>query len=276
MGFNYERDLHEMVHDTMHRSESMMARVYGSFSQDRMAHNWDKFALDAYQSPSYGFSGCGNGHWTPTSTSEYDYANTRTVDSYCDDFYNYPNLAANPASVKKPITCTAWGCESLGFYRWWYQRFPKASGTAPDGKFLDWWRYFVNAGDVRLTDPAAATCSSEYEAGWCQSTVDGVYGTCNANEWATANVPTGWVKLTFPASRSVSSVTRYDRACDEQVTSGHIEFSNGSANVSFGALQNAGTTGTTVSFTSRNVTWIKVVIDSSTGTNPGIGEIVVN
>jgi hypothetical protein len=57
MGFNYERSLPEMVHDMLHRTESTMARVYGSWEENRVATNWDKFALAKAQSPSFNYSG---------------------------------------------------------------------------------------------------------------------------------------------------------------------------------------------------------------------------
>jgi hypothetical protein len=150
---------------------------------------------------------------------------------------------------------------------------PKVSGTGTDGKFNDWWRYVMKPNDVFLTDPV--TCSSEYAAGWCNKVADGVHGTCNDGEWATASLPTGWAKVTLPTARSVTSVTVYDRACDEQVVAGHLEFSDGSANIGFGALENSGTNGTQVSFAAKTVSWVKVVIDQSNGDNPGLGEIVI-
>jgi hypothetical protein len=68
-------------------------------------------------------------------------------------------------------------------------------------------------------------------------------------------------------------VTIYDRACDEQVLSGHVEFSDGSASIPFGALENSGANGTTLTFAAKTLSWVKVVIDQSSGGNPGLGEI---
>ncbi|HVY28462.1 MAG TPA: carboxypeptidase-like regulatory domain-containing protein [Polyangiaceae bacterium] len=272
MGFNYERSLNEMVHDMIHRTESTMARVYGSWNENDISHNWNKFGLIAAQSPSYNYSGCGDAHWTPNSQQDYDYSNTRSIQTFCDDFFNYPNLKNPPSSALKTITCSAWGCDELAYYRYFFQHLPKASGTGPDTKFNDWWRYLVKPNDIVLTDPAV--CSSEYAGGWCARVADGVHGTCNDGEWATASLPTGWAKLQF-ASKPVTSVTVYDRACDEQVTAGHLEFSDGSANISFGALENTGATGKKLTFAAKTLSWVKVVIDQSTGANPGIGEIVV-
>ena len=272
MGFNYERAIQEMVHDFMHRTESTMARVYGSWQENRINTNWDRFALVAAQSPSFGYSGCGTAHFAPNSVQDYQYDNPAPVSSFCDDFYNYPNLHT-PSTVLKTITCSTWACRELGYYRYFLQHLPKAAGTAPDGKFSDWWRYLVNPNDVFLTD--AASCSSEYAPGWCQAVLDGQHGNCNEGEWATLSQPTGWVKITLPTARAVTSVTLYDRACDEQVIAGHLEFSNGSPNIAFGALENTGTTATKITFASKTLSWVKVVIDQSTGVNPGLGEVII-
>ena len=120
------------------------------------------------------------------------------------------------------------------------------------------------------------TCSTEYAAGWCQNTVDNKWGICNEGEWATASLPTGWVKIATQVARPVKAVTIYDRACDEQVLTGHLEFSDGSANIAFGALENTGTTGLKITLpATKNLTWVKVVIDTSSGPNPGLGEVVI-
>lgn len=144
MGYNYERGLPEVIHNYMHRSESTMAKVYGDWQENRMNHNFDKFALVGAQSPSFGFSGCGSGHFTPNSLADYDYLNSTNVeDSFCDDFFNYPNLGT-PSTVLRPTTCERWDCDELGYYRYWMRHVPAATGTGPDGKFNDWWKYLSN------------------------------------------------------------------------------------------------------------------------------------
>jgi hypothetical protein len=274
MGFNYQAGFPNMVHDFIHRTESTMSRVYGSWEENSLVNNWDKFALNAAQSPSIGFSGCGGAHWTPTSTlagGEYIYDTQGPVNSYCDDFLNYPNLHT-PSTVLKPIGCSAWGCSDIGFYQWWLQHMPKAPGFGSDDKLADWWRYAIDPSEVFLTD--RATCSSELDAGWCQAVSDGSHGTCNVGEWSTATVPTGSVQVNFRLPKTATSVTVYDRACDEQVLSGRVQLSDGTT-MSFGALENTGTTGTKLTFSSKQISWVKVYIDSSSGPNPGISEIVV-
>jgi hypothetical protein len=144
MGYNYERGLNEVIHNYMHRSESTMAKVYGDWQQDRMSHAFDKFALVAAQSPSFGFSGCGSAHFAPNSLADYEYSNsTNTANSFCDDFFSYPNLHT-PSTVLRPTSCDRWNCDELEYYRYWLRHLPAATGTGPDGKLNDWWKYTSN------------------------------------------------------------------------------------------------------------------------------------
>ena len=143
MGFSYERSYEEMVHDFGHRTEATMAKVYGSWAQNRMEHNWDKFALTQKQSPNFTIVGCGSIHFPPNTTVEYVASDAKEVDSYCDDFLQYPNLSTSQ-DVKKTISCSAWGCTMLGFYDWWFRHIPRADGVGPDGKLNNWWEYIVD------------------------------------------------------------------------------------------------------------------------------------
>jgi len=153
MGLSYERELACLLESFGHRMESTMARAYGSWQENRTAHNWDRFALDKAQSPDYSYSGCGNTHYPPNGTSDYDYGNPSTVLSNCDDFANYPNLG-DPAVTAVPVTCSAWGCSHLGFFNYWYSHLPRYNGCGPDDKANSWWTYF--ASPALALDPLAA------------------------------------------------------------------------------------------------------------------------
>jgi hypothetical protein len=120
------------------------------------------------------------------------------------------------------------------------------------------------------------TCSSSYASGWCDTVADGAHGTCNTGEWATSTRSTGWVELSWASPTTVNSVGIYDRACDEKVLAGQLEFSDGSANIAFGALEDTGATPTTITFSAKQLLWLRVVIDASEdGDNPGFGEISI-
>ncbi len=152
MGLNYERSLALALHSFGHRTESTMTRAYGSWEQNRTLHNWDRFALDKAQSPSYSYSGCGNIHYPPNGTVGdglgYDYSNPSPVLSNCDDFANYPYMG-NPAHTVLPVSCSNWSCISqadeshLEFLRYWYSHLPQFDGCGPDLVANSWWTYFA-------------------------------------------------------------------------------------------------------------------------------------
>lgn len=143
MGPSPERDLDNAIHNFGHRTESTMKRVYGGWENNRTAHNWERFALVKALSPDYFYSGCGNIHYPPNGTSDYDYANLTPVLSNCDDFVNYPDLG-DPAETAKPVDCSAWGCDQIGYLEYWFSHLPSNYGCGPDEVSSDWWKYFVD------------------------------------------------------------------------------------------------------------------------------------
>ena len=124
------------------------------------------------------------------------------------------------------------------------------------------------------------TCSSEYAPGWCDQLGDGVFGTCNVGEWATASQATGWVELRWDQPVVVEGLSLHDRACPEHVLHGHVSFDDGSEHVAFGPLEDSGTQALELSFDPRMVTSLRVHIDAAwvghQNPNPGLGEIIVD
>lgn len=137
MGFSYERGEAEMFEDLSHRVEATMTKVYGGWSADE-ATAWNQFTLLDVDKPGRG--GCGNAHNAVNAQSNngYDRENTRSVPSICDDFFNYPNLTG----TTKNISCSAWGCTTLGYHKWWFAHLPRAQGQN-DGKLNNWWEYLI-------------------------------------------------------------------------------------------------------------------------------------
>ena len=152
MGPSPERGLDCATENFGHRTESTMIQVYGSWQQNSTAHNWDRFALVKAQSPSYSYSGCGSVHYPPNGTSDYDYANSSTVNTNCDDFANYPNLS-EPSTVWQPVTCSTWSCDHLLYFGYWFGHLPYNAGCGSDHVASDWWQYFANP-ELAL-DPSA-------------------------------------------------------------------------------------------------------------------------
>ena len=83
---------------------------------------------------------CGITHYTPTSTFEYEYNNTRNVTSSCGDWLNYPNRTGATAT----INCSAWGCDERGYHIWRAQHLPHVAGVAADGSSNNWWTYILS------------------------------------------------------------------------------------------------------------------------------------
>ena len=116
--------------------------------------------------------------------------------------------------------------------------------------------------------------------------VDGVaqgYPADYTKEWASLGGKAGcWIQLTWAAPVSVNKVVLYDRPnADDQATAGTLTFSDGTSQP-VGALTNTGPTagtaaGVTVSFTPKNVTWVRFTITtvSATTHNVGLAEMEV-
>src|SRR5262249_46838797 len=49
MGFSYERTVAEMLHNTGHRTEGTMNRVYGDWNLPHPTNNWERFSADVDQ-----------------------------------------------------------------------------------------------------------------------------------------------------------------------------------------------------------------------------------
>lgn len=225
----------------------------------------------AFEAPA---SGCGDVTFAPNSLSPNRFDDPRAAPSFCESFLSFPRSA--PLTTLLPTTCAAWDCNELGFREYWFRHLPRAPWSDAHDQLNDFWPYIVHA-SARLPPPLeSVTCSSSYERGWCGNTIDGDTGVCNENEWAVMVGPTGYVELRFVPPKLVSSVSVFDRACEEQVLAGHLEFSDGSDPIGFGALPNDGLSPVTKPFPPKLLSGLRVVIDVSSGTHPGFGDIAVS
>lgn len=141
MGYNYERGVGEMLEDQGHRTESIMTHVYGSWdpAPKEPTHMWNRFTM--YDKNNPGRSACGNVHYAPNSTKDYDWGNKTYVMSTADDWLDYPNLTGR----KRLMNCSDWGNGYIrSHHKWWLRRLPQAPGLGPDGKQANWWKYTVD------------------------------------------------------------------------------------------------------------------------------------
>ena len=285
LGFSYERGLDAFLQGLRVRTENILDPIFQGWNFDSLSTTWNRYSHVRLMSATYPVSGCGGHGYPPNASQSEEYDNTAFVNSYCDNFYG-DSISSGVTAPLKPVNCEAWGCSGLGFDRYWFRHLPAQKGVDPDGMLADWWRYLLHPDDAMAkpraangesSDPgklALVTCSANYASGWCENVTDDQHGECNVGEWATPALPTGWVEFSWPNSIEISTVTLYDRACSDHVTSGHLEFSDGSPAIEFGPLEDSGQVPEVIKFSPKQLTWLRVVIDTSDGVvNPGFGEI---
>ena len=135
MGFNYERGVGEMLEDYGHRTEAILSHVFGGWDAAKRATAWDRFTL--YDKIAPGEAACGNVHFAPNSTGDYEWGNKTPVESTCDDWLQYPDLKG----TKRTVTCADWGNGDIRLHhKWWLAHLPRAAGRS-DGKLNHWWSY---------------------------------------------------------------------------------------------------------------------------------------
>ncbi|MEI6223001.1 MAG: hypothetical protein WCP97_09660, partial [bacterium] len=150
MGFNFEREIAEMKEDFGHRTEDTMRQAAGSI--------WGKFSFVQSQTqsakflplapslrPPTNYNGCGSVHFPPNGVADYDWENSSTVGTYCDEYTQYPRLPMHPHT--RPISSVEWGGNGDGYLTWWFERIPRNPG-ASDGVLNNWWPYIVDPNNV--------------------------------------------------------------------------------------------------------------------------------
>lgn len=140
--FNDERDIDCMMHDAGHRAEHILSNVYGwaDYSKNYDDYtDWEKFS--AYDKVAPGNSGVGLVHFAPNSITDYQWNNSTYVDSYCNDWDNYPDMKGK----KDTVNYTTWGNGNEERYlRWWFGKLPHVSRyDRRTGKYMNWWIYFT-------------------------------------------------------------------------------------------------------------------------------------
>lgn len=143
MGFSYERGVAEMLHNNGHRTESTMNRVYGGWNLANPMTNWDRFSAN-YQE-SNGVASVGTTHWPANAAGQYDTSNPRIVQSWADDYLNYPNLTGATMSVN----AQAWSKGpdpnyERDYQNWYFSHLPRAAGINADGHQNNWWKYLYD------------------------------------------------------------------------------------------------------------------------------------
>ena len=97
-----------------------------------------------------GFAGVGNMHYSPNSTTDYQWNNiTNKVKSKYYEWSNYPNMSNEKSStvfnpsiyMQKNISGTK--SDARLHHRWWFGLFPHHTGYTKDGYYNNWWNYYT-------------------------------------------------------------------------------------------------------------------------------------
>lgn len=153
MGLNYERGVDQAFHSFGHRMESAMVEAYQVAQgkpwdpKSTTPTPWDLFSRYDKITPDQ--AQCGNIHFPPNGTSDYNYGNTTPVRSYAENWYRYPFLFSQNSIVSLPTWFytgdepLAEGYDHLGFLRWWYNHIPRYEGVN-GGVLNNWWAYWLD------------------------------------------------------------------------------------------------------------------------------------
>ena len=140
MGYNYEREVAEMIHDLGHRAESIMTQVFRQTQGD--ANLYARFARYDLVAP--GQAEVGVVHFPPNAQKDYDWGNPRQVVSKCDDWLNFPNFQG----TSRMVTCADWGNGDERLHHlWWFKRMPHIAGASNNIAY-NWWKYIADPNNV--------------------------------------------------------------------------------------------------------------------------------
>jgi hypothetical protein len=134
--YNYGRDISEAMEDHMHQFES----IFGWINYDLF---WNKYAGSNTSNPRR----CGNAHFPPNGTRDYDWYNQNPQNSDCLDW--------KPDTLGQitPITCNTWNCDSIQYFIFWMQNVPNInSGLTYQGHALrNWWDFIGDFDAAMIT-----------------------------------------------------------------------------------------------------------------------------
>jgi hypothetical protein len=160
-GFNSSRGVSSALHSFGHYTENILQ--YGFGPADYRGPNgttaYDLF--DGQISRYAGYKGpldtanakCGNVHFPPNATQDYDWTNMAQVQSICGSY----NPGSPSEQVHVPVDSTTWrsmpcdedlrnNCAEQTFLMWWMQNMPGYDNYVRDtftNRMPNWWQYIV-------------------------------------------------------------------------------------------------------------------------------------
>lgn len=141
MGWLPERMEGHGLHSYGHRIESaLIASPVGQGRWHRCGTaEWGTSSWTDYtciEKDKAGHAGCGDVHYPPNATADYEYGNPAAVTSACDDWLDYPALDGSTTSV----SAATWGGDEEGYLRWWMGHLPRVAGG---DAAVNWWHHIL-------------------------------------------------------------------------------------------------------------------------------------
>lgn len=137
-------------------------------------------------------------------------------------------------------------------------------------------------GNIASLATASASTATYSTGSLASKAIDGVIAGYPANpaaEWVTRAERAGaWLKLTFPTPHVIDRVALFDRPnTEDQITGATLVLGDGGGSFPVGALDNTGASGTVITFSPRQVSWLRLDITrvSTTTDDVGLAEIQV-
>jgi hypothetical protein len=95
-------------------------------------------------------------------------------------------------------------------------------------------------------------------------------------EWATQGQLAGaWIQANFASPMKVSKIVLWDRPnLSDNIKAGTLSFSDGST-LPVGQLPNDASSGVTVTFSTKTISWVKFTVTQAVGYNTGLAEFQI-
>lgn len=133
MGLDTSRTADLALHSYGHYMEGIISTL-------QTAELFNNRYVSPMQSDPPGRRACGDVHFPPNGTLDYDYENLTVTPTYCEDWN------PNGTGEVKNYNCTRWGCTGEGYFKWWMQNFPGYyKALTYQSKIIPpWWDFVVN------------------------------------------------------------------------------------------------------------------------------------
>jgi hypothetical protein len=141
MAFNYERGVGEMLESFGHRAESILNKTFEGVEDE--FNLWKRFTRHHLTHPDR--AEVGTIHFAPNSLRDYDWGNSRTVISYCDNWLHPPGFQGEP----RRVNCQEWGNGDTRLHHlWWFRHIPHFPSSSA-GVLNNWWQYILDPDSLR-------------------------------------------------------------------------------------------------------------------------------